>query len=165
MKIDEIDAKIVQHLQRNARISLTALGEQVCLSAPAVKKRMLKLESEGFICSYKAVIDKNKAQMNVLGYMGLSLRNHSNQSVAQVFDILGRHQGVINGCKVAGSFDYLVQVATYDMPAYLKLKEALISELALDKLQIFMVMEEMRPANLIDLSYLLNPATLASKLN
>ena len=55
--MDEIDRKIVALLRQNARRSFQDIGSRVALSAPAVKRRVDRLEADGVIRSYAAVVD------------------------------------------------------------------------------------------------------------
>ncbi len=55
--MDDIDRKIVALLRIDARRSFQDIGGHVSLSAPAVKRRVDKLQSEGVIRSYAAVVD------------------------------------------------------------------------------------------------------------
>ena len=56
--LDELDRKILSLLLENARMSLVEIGERVALSAPAVKRRIERLEREGTIRGYSALVDQ-----------------------------------------------------------------------------------------------------------
>jgi Lrp/AsnC family leucine-responsive transcriptional regulator len=56
-ELDAYDTRILDELQRDARISMAELGRQVHLSQPAVTERVRKLEMAGFIKGYRAVVD------------------------------------------------------------------------------------------------------------
>lgn len=51
--MDDIDRQIVAQLRSNARTSFQAIGQRVSLSAPAVKRRVDRLEADGVIRSYE----------------------------------------------------------------------------------------------------------------
>jgi len=55
--IDDIDRQIIQHLRANARQTFGSIGEAVGLSAPAVKRRVDRLERDGVVLGYTAVVD------------------------------------------------------------------------------------------------------------
>lgn len=59
--MDNIDRAIVAHLHRSARSSFTSIGSEVGLSAPAVKRRVDRLEEDGIITGYHASIDQPTA--------------------------------------------------------------------------------------------------------
>ena len=58
--MDKIDAKIIQMLQENARISVKEIAKEVFLSSPAVSSRIDRLSQEGLIKGYHMTIDRSK---------------------------------------------------------------------------------------------------------
>ncbi|MBT1687769.1 Lrp/AsnC family transcriptional regulator [Dawidia soli] len=62
---DELNWKILQELQKNARISNAEIGRRVGLSAPAVAERILRMEEDGVIQGYQPVIDYDKLNLTV----------------------------------------------------------------------------------------------------
>ena len=58
--LDEYNWKILEELQRNARITAVELGKRINLSAPAVSERIRKLEDEGYIKGYRTLVDYDK---------------------------------------------------------------------------------------------------------
>jgi Lrp/AsnC family transcriptional regulator, leucine-responsive regulatory protein len=58
--LDNLNWKILQELQKNARITVVELGKRINLSAPAVAERIKKMEEEGYIKGYQTVIDYDK---------------------------------------------------------------------------------------------------------
>ncbi len=73
MNMDEIDLKLIQLLQQNARASLKALSAAVRMSSPAVSARIDRLEREGIIRGYTAEIDAQKLGFHILAYINLDL--------------------------------------------------------------------------------------------
>jgi Lrp/AsnC family transcriptional regulator, leucine-responsive regulatory protein len=71
--LDEVDVQLVNLLQRDCKIPLARLGEQVGLSAPSVMDRVRKLEKTGVILGYHAVIDARKVGLDVTAFIGISL--------------------------------------------------------------------------------------------
>ena len=59
--MDVLDRQIIAHLQKSARASFTTIGAEVGLSAPAVKRRVDRLEDDGVITGYHAAIDQPSA--------------------------------------------------------------------------------------------------------
>ena len=71
--MDDIDRKILKLLQENARISLKAIAESTFLSSPAVSARIDKLEREGFISGYHAVVDPMKLGYHIIAFINLNV--------------------------------------------------------------------------------------------
>jgi Transcriptional regulators len=70
--LDETDWKLIEALQRDARQSYTALGQQVGLSRPAVVERIRRLEDSGVITGYRAVIDPSKLGLDITAFVRIS---------------------------------------------------------------------------------------------
>ena len=76
MKLDKIHSKILEQLQRNARVSNTAIAKQVGISSPAVTERIKKLEDSGIIDGYFAKVSHSelgydfRALITVRAFMG-----------------------------------------------------------------------------------------------
>ena len=69
--IDEIDKKIIEILQKNARMPFTKIAEKVGLSEGAVRKRVETLEREGVIKKYTTVVEPKKMGYNSITLLGL----------------------------------------------------------------------------------------------
>jgi Lrp/AsnC family leucine-responsive transcriptional regulator len=68
-RLDEIDWRIIDELQRDGRVSLNELGRRVSLSPPAVAERVRRLESQGVITGYHATIDPAQAGQPVAAFI------------------------------------------------------------------------------------------------
>ncbi|MDO4581065.1 MAG: Lrp/AsnC family transcriptional regulator [Bacillota bacterium] len=69
LNIDEVDHQILRILQEDGRITIKELAEQVSMSSPAVAERMRRLEENGVIEGYRAVVNPNKLGLSVHGYL------------------------------------------------------------------------------------------------
>ncbi|MCT4631160.1 MAG: Lrp/AsnC family transcriptional regulator [Firmicutes bacterium] len=76
--MDSTDRKILEILQRDARISMKDLGKEVALTSPAVTERVKKLEDSGIITGYKAIVNPKKLKKHIraLINVGLKVTNH-----------------------------------------------------------------------------------------
>ena len=75
--LDRIDKKIIVELQKNGRISNIELARRIGLSATPCLERVKKLEREGFITGYKAVVDPTKIGAALLVYVEITLTKTS----------------------------------------------------------------------------------------
>ena len=71
--MDKIDKKLVTLLQKNARMPLKSLAEQVFLSSPAVSARIERLEKEGIINGYEAKINRLKVGYHITAFINLEV--------------------------------------------------------------------------------------------
>lgn len=71
--MDDIDRKILKLLQSNARMSLKTIAENTFLSSPAVSARIERLEREGIIAGYHAMVDPMKLGYHILAFINLDV--------------------------------------------------------------------------------------------
>ena len=69
--MDNIDIKILDMLQKNARTPLKAIAESVFLSSPAVSTRIEHLEKQGIIKAYTSIVDKEKLGYHITAFIPL----------------------------------------------------------------------------------------------
>ena len=98
--MDKIDSQIVALLRKNARRSFQDIGAHVSLSAPAVKRRVDRLQETGVIRGYAAVVDPSKLGWNTLAIV--SLYCEGRMSAAEVHAALAPHEEVVSAYTVAG---------------------------------------------------------------
>src|ERR1700674_1757622 len=98
--MDDIDAQIIALLRENARRSFQDIGAQVALSAPAVKRRVDRLQEAGVIRGYAAVVDPGKLGWETLAIV--SLYCEGRMSAAEVQAVLAPHREVVSAYTVAG---------------------------------------------------------------
>ena len=98
--MDQIDARIIALLRENARRSFQDIGSQVALSAPAVKRRVDRLQEAGVIRGYSAVVDPAQLGWGTLAIV--SLYCEGRMSAAEVQSALEPHEEVVSAYTVAG---------------------------------------------------------------
>lgn len=110
--MDDIDGQIVALLRDNARRSFQDIGRHVALSAPAVKRRVDRLEAERVIRGYAALVDPG-----VLGWRThavVSLLCEGRMSAAEVFAAVADHPEVASAYTVAGEASAILHVRARD---------------------------------------------------
>jgi len=110
--MDRIDHQIVALLRENARRSFQDIGSRVSLSAPAVKRRVDRLEREGVITGYAAVVDPGKLGWGTMAVVGLYCEGR--MPGTQVKANLERHEEVVSAYTVAGESAAVVLVRARD---------------------------------------------------
>jgi DNA-binding Lrp family transcriptional regulator len=110
--MDEIDRQIVAHLRSNARTSFQAIGQRVSLSAPAVKRRVDRLEADGVIRSYAAVVDPGAMGWHT--HAMVSLICEGRMAAAEVRDAVVGHPEVAAAYTVAGEASAILHVHARD---------------------------------------------------
>ena len=108
--MDDIDRKILQKLQANARITLSELSEEITLSLPAISERLKKLEASGVIRQYTAVLAPEKLNKHLMALIFLRFDNPKN---GDHFAALVKNESEIKECYyITGDFDYSLKILT-----------------------------------------------------
>ena len=108
--MDDLDVKILRYLQKNARASLSEIGQKVSLSVSAVGERVKKLESSGVISRYVAIIDGSFFHKEMTAIMFVSLENPSYTASFQHF--VQSEDDILECFYIAGNYDYVLKIVT-----------------------------------------------------
>ena len=116
--IDLMDSKILNVLAHNGRITVTALAKQVGLSKSPCQVRLSRLEAEGFIRGYRAILDTCKLGLDHVAFVEVKLVGTTEKEL-QAFNEAVIHIPEIEECHmVASTYDYLLKVRTSDIMSY-----------------------------------------------
>ena len=110
MTIDVIDAKILEVLQENARMSYSELSKRINLSLSAVSDRLKKMEASGIISQYTAILDPALMDRQLKAYIMINVDNSGN--IEDLLKVVSHSGEVLEANFVAGDFDYILKVAT-----------------------------------------------------
>lgn len=127
--LDRIDRNILASLARNGRLSMAELAVQVGLSKTPVQARVRRLEQDGFIRGYKAVIDHERMGDGHVAFVQVKLSD-TRSAALDAFSNAVRSVAEIEQCHMmAASFDYLLKVRTKDIASYRRVLGERISAL------------------------------------
>lgn len=112
MNIDKIDQQIVALLRENARRSFQDIGSRVALSAPAVKRRVDRLEEAGVIRGYSAMLDHGALGWTTHGIVSLFCEGH--MTAGEILAAAGRHPEVAAAHTIAGEASAILHVYARD---------------------------------------------------
>lgn len=106
--MDAIDLKLISILQKNARTPLKQLSAQVFLSSPATAARIDRLEKEGIITGYSAVLNMKKIGFPIVAYINLDLQPSQKPDF---YPFIRECPNVLECSCVTGHFSMLIKVA------------------------------------------------------
>src|SRR3954451_22387753 len=110
MELDRADLKLLELLQRDGRTTVQALSEAIHLSARATLNRVRKLESEGLIEGYRALISRAVLGEQICVFAEIALKDQR-QAAAQRFELKMAATVEVVACYVvSGRYDYLVRI-------------------------------------------------------
>ena len=108
--LDTLDSKILHHLQQNGRISNAELSRRVELSPPATHARLKRLEEQGYIREYTALLNPEKVGFDMLCLINVSLQMHTTEQVENFRKAIQEMPEVLECYHITGEFDYLLKV-------------------------------------------------------
>ena len=111
-QIDEIDRQIIALLREDARRAFQDIGAHVALSAPAVKRRVDRLEAAGVVRGYTASIDPGRFGWGTHAFVALSCEGR--MAAAEVREAVERHPEVEAAYTVAGEASAILHVRARD---------------------------------------------------
>ena len=149
-RLDRIDLNILRILQQDGRISNVELARQVNLSATPCLERVRRLEREGYIRHYVALLEPERLGRGLQSFIEVRL-DRTTPDVFQIFaDAVARLDEIQECHMVAGGFDYLIKVRVADMAAYRAfLGDKLSSIPGVAQTHTYMVMEEVKSTHAI----------------
>ena len=144
-KLDKVDLQILRTLQENARLTTKELAAQVSLSSTPVFERLKRLEREGDIKKYIAVLDADKLNQGFVVFCNVKLRR-MNKDIAMEFTRIIQNIPEVTECyNISGSYDYLLKIHAPNMKYY---QEFIINVLgtidSLGSLESMFVMDEVK---------------------
>ena len=144
-QLDRIDRNIVRLLQRDARIAHTELARRVGLSTTPCKERVRRLEREGVIQHYQAVLDPAALDRALVVFVQIRL-NRTSQDIFEQFTAAALDLPEVQECYlVSGNFDYLIKARVSDMNAYRDLLgETLLTLPGVQESTSYVVMEQVK---------------------
>ena len=117
MKLDRFDAKILDALQRDGRLSVVDLAESIGLSPTPCARRIKALESEGVIEGYAAVLNPSRVGLAVLAIVQVKLTEHTDETVARFEREIQLMDEVTKCFAMTGSYDFILEVYGEDLEA------------------------------------------------
>ena len=118
MIFDTIDKKLLQLLQEDSKQTNKALSNKLNLSVTAVYERIKKLENNGVISRYVALVDKTKVQKDFVAFCHVKLVQHSQDYVIKFEREVNQLEEVLECYHLSGDYDYLLKVLVKDMQAF-----------------------------------------------
>ncbi|WP_237065405.1 Lrp/AsnC family transcriptional regulator [Microbulbifer guangxiensis] len=110
--LDRTDIAILRVLQAEGRISNVELSDRVHLSPPATLARVRRLEQEGYISGYAAMLNREKLGHDNLALIEIALELHQYERITEVLDRLVAMPEVLECYHVTGEYDYMIKVST-----------------------------------------------------
>lgn len=116
--MDAIDKKLLQLLQKDTKKTTKELSSKLNLSVTAVYERIKKLEREGIIDKYVAVLNRNKINKGFVVFCHIKLIQHSKDFLTKFESEVVKLPEALECFHVSGDYDYILKVCVKDMEEY-----------------------------------------------
>jgi Lrp/AsnC family leucine-responsive transcriptional regulator len=116
--MDITDRKLLMLLQQDSTKTTKELSLKLNLSVTAIYERIKKLEREGIINKYVAIIDQKKVEKNFVVFCHLKLIQHTKEYLTRFEHEVTKLEEVLECYHVSGDYDYILKIYVKDMEAY-----------------------------------------------
>jgi len=155
-KLDKIDYKIIDILQKDGRVTNQELARQVDLAPSSCLLRLRHLEENGVISGYHARVNLHSVCRFVTCMAGVNLKNHTHQEFIAFQEVVASIPEIVEYYTVSGECDFILKIICRDMSAYLEINDKLISSSSYSAIiNTYVVMEENKSFSSVDLDTLI----------
>ncbi len=136
----------MEFLQGNARIKNAEMARELGVAQSTLLERVRRLEEQGLITGYRAIIDPEKLGLNIQAFVSVSMQRHEAETIRRFEEGVRELHGVRACYHLTGRFDYLLHVAVKDLEELGKLVKTEIAGLdGYGKSETFVIFSEIKP--------------------
>lgn len=121
INLDAIDLRILATLQGDGRLTNNELADRVGLSPSPCLRRVRRLERDGFIRSYRAVLDRDSVGLGLTVFVEIKVEKHSRDNAKALQEALSALPEVVSCHIVSGTADFLAEIVVPNLKAYERL--------------------------------------------
>lgn len=144
-RLDDIDCRLLQHLQCEARLTNAELARRVELSPPGLQKRLRRLEEMGVIEGYVALVNREAVGFDMLCFVQVTLQRHEPEAVGRFKSQVQTMAEVLECHHITGEYDYLLKVVVRNRKHLEQfILETLTPIQGMDKIRTSLVLSELK---------------------
>ncbi|HEU4987036.1 MAG TPA: Lrp/AsnC family transcriptional regulator [Rhizobiaceae bacterium] len=150
--LDPYDRKILALLQTDARLTNNDLSERVNLSPSQCSRRRQRLEDEGLIRDYRAVLDRERLGFPLVNVISVTLATHNRDNARRFAELVSRLPEVQEAYALTGEMDYLIKVVTPDLKSLSEfVSDVLLPHEAVQHVKTAIVLETLKESSALPL--------------
>ena len=150
--MDEFDKKILDFLQKNAKLTAKEMASELALSQTPIYERIKKLEKMGVIKDYVAILDGEILNKALIVYMNITVKEHGHESRKKFIDKISGLKDVAELYHTSGTYDFLAKVRFANVKEY---RDFLVNHIAtvenISDIDSQIVLEEIKSSTYINL--------------
>ena len=153
-KMDSIDKKILEELQKNASMPLSELSKKVGLSNTPCWNRIKKLEEDKVIISKTVILDNKKINLPITVFLSISIQNHSEKWLSNFKRVVKKYDEIIEVHRLAGTnSDYQITILSPSIDEYDKFQQNLIKEIECTNMSSHISLQVIKQNHKLPLNY------------
>lgn len=118
IKLDRIDAQLLNAIQIDGKITNTELADKVGLSPSPCLRRVRALESCGVIKRYVGILDPKLIGLTINGFVTVRLKNQGREALKEFEEIIQTYKEVMECYLMTGTSDYFLRISVQDLDRY-----------------------------------------------
>lgn len=127
--LDATDLHLLDCLQHNCRLTVKELAAAIHLSPTPTFERVKRLEREGYIKNYVAVLDAEKIDCGFVAFCYIKMKQHTYENNLRITEAIRKIPEIAECYNVSGDHDYLLKIYTRDMKSYQKFLLRILGDL------------------------------------
>ncbi|UYK98065.1 Lrp/AsnC family transcriptional regulator [Pantoea stewartii] len=146
MLLDKTEMKILRVLQDDARITNQELADKIGMSASPCWRKVRRLEEQGVIQGFRAVLDRKKIGAGVMVFIRVVIDCHSEDEAKKFEQQVTALDDVVACYSIGGDADFLLQVVASDLETYAEFAMSVVRRLPrIKEMQSMFVLKEIKP--------------------
>lgn len=154
MKLDRLDLRILQQLQRDSDVPVAEMAEQIGLSTNACWRRIKRLEEHGVVRARVALLDERALGLKLTVFVAVRTNQHTDSWLQQFAAGIKEIPEVIEFYRLSGDTDYLLKIVAQDIDDYDRVYKQLIAVAPLHDVSSSFAMERIKSSTALPLSHL-----------
>jgi Lrp/AsnC family transcriptional regulator len=151
--IDAIDKEILSYLQQDAKMNIKELADKLKMTKTPVYERIKRLEKDGYISGYVALLDKKKLKLPLIVFCEVSLVSQQSEVMETFSNAIKDIPEIVECYLLGGVFDYLIKVVVADLDSYYTFASRYLASLPnVSKIQSLFVLNEIKYSTALPLN-------------
>lgn len=117
-RLDETDVRLLKALQKDAKANTKELCDELHISKTPIYERIKRLENEGVITGYTAIVDNKKVGLPLVVFCNVSLAVHDDEHICRFREDIANIDEVMECYSTGGVFDFLLKIVLKDMDEF-----------------------------------------------
>ncbi|WP_299453050.1 Lrp/AsnC family transcriptional regulator [uncultured Microscilla sp.] len=153
LNIDTIDKEILGYLQQDAKMNIKELADKLKMTKTPVYERIKRLEKEGYISGYVALLNKKKLDLPLIVFCEVTLTSQQIEFIEAFSNAIKEIPEIVECYLLGGVFDYLIKIVVPDLDNYYSFASRHLASLPnVSKIQSLFVLNEIKYSTALPLS-------------